>query len=528
MPPSIILSNLSWSTPDGVPLFNNLNLSFGAERTGLVGRNGVGKTTLLRLIAGELRPATGTIHVSGTLGVLKQEFLGSAGETVADLFGARFALALLDRAEAGLADADQLAAADWGLPSRMAVVIARLGLSTGVDASLESLSGGQRTRAALAALIFAEPDFLILDEPTNNLDRDGRQAVIDLLKEWRGGAIVISHDREVLEEMYAIVDLTSLGVARCGGNYSYYQQRKAEELEAVRRDLAHAEKAQIETDRKAQLAAERKVRKDSAGRRARAKGGQPRLMLGAAAERAELSGGANARLREARRKEAQEAVSGAREKIEILQPLRMDIPSTGLPSGKVVLRLDAVTGGYDPVRPVVRDFSLAIVGPERVAITGPNGGGKTTLLALMTGRLKPLLGTVELRSDFAILDQFMSLLDQSLSIRSNFLRLNPEADENHCRAALARFRFRADDALVTVETLSGGQKLRAGLACALGRLAPPQLLILDEPTNYLDLDSIEALEAALVAYDGALLVVSHDEAFLNRLSLDRRIEVGYP
>jgi ATPase subunit of ABC transporter with duplicated ATPase domains len=201
----------------------------------------------------------------------------------------------------------------------------------------------------------------------------------------------------------------------------------------------------------------------------------------------------------------------------------MDIPPTGLAPGKLVLRLDAVTGGYDPELPVIHDLSLTIVGPERVAITGPNGSGKTTLLALISGWLEPQRGNVDLRVPFAFLDQHLSLLDPSISIRGNFLALNPQADENHCRASLARFRFRADDALLKVGTLSAGQKLRAGLACALGGPEPPELLILDEPTNYLDLDSTEALECALTAYDGSLLVVSHDEAFLARISLDRRI-----
>jgi ATPase subunit of ABC transporter with duplicated ATPase domains len=178
---------------------------------------------------------------------------------------------------------------------------------------------------------------------------------------------------------------------------------------------------------------------------------------------------------------------------------------------------------YDPARPVIRDLSLSIIGSQRVAITGPNGSGKTTLPALITGQLAPQDGEVDLRVPFAMLDQHLSFLDSGASIRANFLRLNPQADENECRASLARFQFRADDAMIKVESLSGGQKSRAALACALGRSDPPALLILDEPTNYLDLNSIEALESALAAYDGSLLVVSHDEAFLARLSLDRRI-----
>jgi ATPase subunit of ABC transporter with duplicated ATPase domains len=166
---------------------------------------------------------------------------------------------------------------------------------------------------------------------------------------------------------------------------------------------------------------------------------------------------------------------------------------------------------------------MTLTGPERVAVTGPNGSGKTTLLALITGKLKPWTGTVRVTDSFALLDQQVSLLDPSLSIRDNFRRLNPQSDENSCRAALARFMFRADAALQVVSTLSGGQMLRAGLACVLGGAVPPDLLILDEPTNHLDIDSIEAVEAGLRAYDGALLVVSHDEAVLEAIGMTRRI-----
>jgi ATPase subunit of ABC transporter with duplicated ATPase domains len=197
-----------------------------------------------------------------------------------------------------------------------------------------------------------------------------------------------------------------------------------------------------------------------------------------------------------------------------------------LPTNKTVLKMDSASAGFEPARPIIRDLSFVITGPERIAVTGPNGSGKTTFLALVTGALQPWTGTVRVMTDFALLDQRVSLLDPSLSIRDNFQRINRRADENTCRAALARFMFRADAALQIVSSLSGGQLLRAGLACVLGGAAPPALLILDEPTNHLDIDSIEAVEAGLRAYDGALLVVSHDEAFLEAIGISRRLELS--
>ena len=527
MPATITLQNLGWSTPDGRDLFSHLDLSFGAERTGLVGRNGVGKTTLLRLVTSELAPQTGTVTTDGRLAVLRQSVRPGPDETIASLFGVTGGLALLARAERGEASADELANADWTLEARMAAALADLGLDLPADTSLLSLSGGQATRAALAALTFAEPDFLLLDEPTNNLDRDGRDAVIGLLGRWKAGAIVISHDRELLDTMDAIVELTSLGATRYGGNWSHYRERKALELAAAQHDLADAERRVDEVRKSAQAAAERQARRDSAGKKMARKGGIPRIILGGMKENAENTGAATRRLAERQGREAAEAANLARQRIEVLQPMTVDVPSTGLAAGKTVLRLDGVSAGYSPDRPVIEDLSLTLIGPERVAVTGPNGSGKTTLLALVTGALAPFAGTVEVLTRFAMLDQRVSLLDPALSIADNFARLNPGADATACRGALARFMFRADAALQVVGTLSGGQMLRAGLAAVLGT-SPPPLLILDEPTNHLDIGSIEAVEAGLRAYDGALLVVSHDEAFLEAIGINRRVALPRP
>lgn len=525
MSASITLSNLSWSTPDGRPLFSDLDVTFGPERTGLVGRNGTGKSTLLRLIAGRIPSTTGQIGVTGSVAMMRQEAMAHPDETVADILGVAPALDLLDRLARGEGAADDLADADWALPTRIETALARCDLLVDPQTRLASLSGGQRSRAALAALVLAEPDFLLLDEPTNNLDREGRRAVIDLLRGWTGGAILASHDREVLEGMDAIVELTSLGAARYGGNYTAFRQRKDGEVDAAARHLAHAERAHTEAARRAQQAAERKARKDSAGRKSRAKGDQPKILLDFAKERSQASGGAGLRLREARRAATEEALATAVEKVEVLEPIRMEIASTGLRPGRTVVCLENVTGGYDPERPVIRDLSLTVTGPERIAIAGPNGSGKTTLLKLITGQIRPVRGTAEVLVGWALVDQHVGMLAPDRTLRENFVALDPGATPHMAHAALARFGFRADDALRRVEDLSGGERVRGGLACVLGGTPPPQVLILDEPTNHLDLDGIAALEAALASYDGAVIVVSHDTAFLGALGPGRVIEL---
>ncbi|WP_372715685.1 ATP-binding cassette domain-containing protein [Novipirellula sp.] len=224
--------------------------------------------------------------------------------------------------------------------------------------------------------------------------------------------------------------------------------------------------------------------------------------------------------------QALENVEQARARVEILDELAIAVPATGLSNSRVVLAFDAVTAGYYPDRPIIRDLTFSLIGPERIALVGPNGSGKTTIIRLLDRQLTPLQGTVSVRVSMAVLDQRASFLNPKLSVLDNFKRRNPTSSENLCRHTLASFLFKSDAALQTVGTLSGGQILRAGLACLLGAPEPPALLILDEPTNHLDIDSIEAVERGLNSYDGAILVVSHDEVFLRNVNATRRIELS--
>ncbi|MBS7543436.1 ABC-F family ATP-binding cassette domain-containing protein [Ancylobacter oerskovii] len=524
---SIRIAGLVLATSDGRTLLDGLDLNFGKERTGLVGRNGIGKSSLLRAIAGELAPLAGSIQREGSLALQKQSVRFPPGETIADLFGVAHQLAVLRRAAAGRADAEELVDVDWSLEERIGAALARLALQADAGTPLSQLSGGQATRAGLAAAIFREPDFLLLDEPTNNLDRAGRRAVIDLVAGWRSGLVVVSHDRELLKQVDAIVELTSLGATRYGGNWTAYRARKAVELAAARHELAHAERTVAEIGRKAQATAERQDRRAAAGARKGARGDLPKILVGGRKSSAENSRGDGIRLAERRRSEAQDAAAEARANIEILQPLSITLPSTGLAAGRRVLGCENVTAGHDRDDPVIRDLSFEMIGPERVALVGPNGSGKTTLLQLVAGTLRPFAGRVSTVPDHAMLDQHVGLLDPGATILDNFMRLNPASSHNACRAALAGFLFRAEAALQPVGGLSGGEILRAGLACVFGGTRPPSLLILDEPTNHLDLDSIEAIEAALRAYDGALLVVSHDERFLENIGMTRRLDLAH-
>lgn len=527
MPTFVTLDSLSAKTPDGRVLFENLTLAFGAERSGLVGRNGVGKTTLLRIIAGELAAAGGSVAVRGRVAVLRQAVQPPPSATVADLMGVAAPLARLRRLEDGLGSAEDLDEADWDLQPRLDLALAELGLpGLALDRPAASLSGGQVTRTALAGLIAQSPDLLILDEPTNNLDAGARELVAQVLESWRGGAIVVSHDRDLLRRMDRIVELNTLGARVHGGNYDLYAERKAAEEAAVAHELADAEKAQARVARETQAAAERKARRDAAGRRAHAKGGEPRLFLDAQAERAEVSGAREGRLADRLRSDAAADLAAAQAKVERVRKLGFELPPTGLAAGKTVLIVQEAGFAYPDRPPVLDGVSLRIVGPERVAVSGPNGAGKTTLIRLAAGELAPTVGAVTLGATVAFLDQQTAMLRLGETLAQAFRRLNPQASENQARAALARFLFRNTAADKRVDELSGGERLRAALACVLIADRPPQLLILDEPTNHLDLASIEAVEAALSGYDGALLVVSHDRDFLAAIGIEREVVLG--
>ncbi|MEZ6001509.1 ABC-F family ATP-binding cassette domain-containing protein [Hyphomonas sp.] len=520
----LTLDSLSLSTPDGTPLFGNLTLSLGRERVGLVGRNGSGKSTLLHAIMGSVAPTSGGIHLNGTVGMLQQSL--DEALDLAGALGITDSLACLARLESGDGSVEDAADADWTLPSRVEQAIADTGLrDIPLDTPVATLSGGERMRVALARQILEAPDLLLLDEPTNNLDTEGRQAIASLMRAWPGGLLIASHDRDLLEQVDRIVDLSPVGVTIFSGGWSEYAAAREAAREAAEADLARASDTLKRTRKSVQQAKEKQDRRDKAGRAARTKGDAPKMLLDKRQERAEATRGKGSALAARQMTESEEDLATARARIEILAPITMDLPHCGLPSGRRLIEFKGVEmafGGRHLFGPL--DFQLT--GPERVAIAGPNGSGKSTLLRLVTGALQPTSGTASrLTENFALLDQHVSLLAPDETILDNMHRLNPGLSANAAHAALARFGFRNDDAMQMAGTLSGGEKLRAGLACVFARPEPPDLLILDEPTNHLDLRAIEALETGLNAWDGAILLVSHDAAFLNAIDVTRTVNL---
>ena len=521
MPAFVILDSISLTTPDGRPLFDGLTLAQERERTGIVGRNGSGKSTLLRLIRGEVEPAGGSVQRIGSIGMLTQ--LADERETIAQALRVADDLARLRRLEAGEGSLDDAAAADWTLETRLQAALVDAGMpGLPLERAIASLSGGERTRVALARLLIEAPDVLVLDEPTNNLDSDGRQAVAQLLERWQGGVIVASHDRSLLERVDRIVELTPVGITVFGGGWSaFIDQRNATRARAEA-DLDRATDALRNAERAVQKAREKKARRDKAGRAWRAKGIEDKMFMDREKERAENSAARQSHLGARVIGDRADALEQARARVEILTPLAIDLPRTALPGSRELIAFTKVEMGFGE-RHLFGPLSFEVRGPERIAIRGANGSGKSTLVRLITGELAPSAGEIRRLTDrMAVLDQHVRLLDPDESILENLRRLNQDLSDNEAHAALARFAFRNKAALQIAGTLSGGERLRAGLACVFAQ-GLPQLLLMDEPTNHLDLASIEELENALGNYDGALIVVSHDQTFLQAIGIEREI-----
>ncbi|MEU8683615.1 ABC-F family ATP-binding cassette domain-containing protein [Streptomyces sp. NPDC048611] len=515
---SIVCTGLGFTWPDGSPVLADFPLTVGPGRTGLIGLNGAGKSTLLKLIAGELTPTEGTVKVAGEVGYLPQHAPLDTALRVDEALGIHTARAALHAIEGGDASEEHFTAVgdDWDVEERARATLDQLGL-TGIDLdrTIGEVSGGESVLLRLAALLLRRPDVLLLDEPTNNLDRAARQRLYSAVAGWSGVLVVVSHDRELLEHVDRIADLRDGEVHWYGGNFSAYERALAVEQEAAERMLRVAE-ADVQRQKReladAQIKLARRVRygnKMSANKR------EPKIVMNERKREAQVSAGKHRTLHTERLKEARDRLDEAVEAVRDDDEIRIDLPHTAVPPGRTVLTLQGLRTRYGG------RADLELRGPERIALTGHNGSGKTTLLRTVAGEIPPEAGTAETHVPYRFLPQRLEVLDPELTVAENVARFAPDATNNRIRARLARFLFKGARADQRAGTLSGGERFRASLAALMLAEPAPQLLLLDEPTNNLDLASVRRLVTALESYEGALLVVSHDPAFLRDLGITR-------
>lgn len=515
------------ATPDGRTLFKDLDLLLPTGLTALIGRNGCGKSTLLRLLAGRQRPDAGVATLHTTLAYIPQEYRPGPGESVLDLLGCRAPLLALRRIAAGGSDPADFDAVgdDWDLEARLQHELQRLGLPhLDLHQPADRCSGGELTRVLLAGALLRRPGLLLLDEPTNHLDAMARQMLLDQLRTFPGGVLVVSHDRALLDQADRIWKLSELGLKSYCGPWTAYEQAHTAEVDAAERRVAEAGAQLKQRKRQRQAVQERQQRRLSRGRRNRDNANQAKVLLDRAKERSESTTGRLGRDHATRIQDATAQKREAERLLEQIDPVALPVTRVQVPAGKRLVTLCDVRFGYGD-KPVIDGVSLDLVGPRRLALCGPNGSGKSTLLKLIAGTLVPNSGSVSRAVPCTLLDQHLGLLDDQHSALENFRRISPGLSDTEYRTRLAVLRLRHDHALRPVGQLSGGQRLKAALACLLLGPEPPPLLLLDEPTNHQDLESIAALEQALHAYSGGLIVVSHDLHFLERIGIDATLDL---
>ena len=512
----ITLNSLSLRWPDGSVCLHEVSITFSAGLTGIVGRNGAGKTSLLKLITGEIKPTSGTINTVGRVGELPQRLTLETEARVADLLGIAPVTDAIDAIESGDADPRhfEVIGDDWDIEARAEAALGEAGLEIDLRRNVGTLSGGETMLIAIIGLRLARDPITVLDEPTNNLDRDTRERLYRLLEGWPGTLVVVSHDPGLLRLVDQIAEVRDGRLTSYGGGWDAYQAQVAGEQEAAQREVAAAEQ-RLRVEQRQRDEAQRKLaHRDRTAAKAATQGigkmAQNYLTNRAEKSAAKLRGQHDDDIAAAR-----EAVDAAEAKLRDDESIAIDLPDPQVGAGRRLAEFRDAGG---------RQHFLA--GPERVALVGPNGIGKTVLLeTLVAGRppagVSPLVEPIARTDRIGYLAQRLDGLDESASVLDNVRSAAPASTPGQIRNRLARFGLRGDAVHRPVATLSGGERFRAALAALLLAEPPAQLLVLDEPTNNLDLATVDALVSALTHYRGGLLVVSHDEDFLARLGVQR-------
>ncbi|KJL32417.1 ABC-F family ATP-binding cassette domain-containing protein [Microbacterium azadirachtae] len=536
---AVVLDRVTFTWPDGSTALDSVSGAFGAGRTGLVGRNGSGKSTLLRLIAGELTPTSGHITATGEVAYLPQRLTLDTHARVAELLGVAGALDAVRAIAAGDVDPARFdeVGDDWDVEARAEAALAEAGLDPSfLDRTVGELSGGEAVLVAIAGIRARRAPITLLDEPTNNLDREARARLGEMVRSWRGTLVVVSHDVALLELMDDTAELYGRELSVFGGPYSEWRTWLDTEQESAKQAERDAKQA-FRKEKRQRIEAELKLAtRSQMAKKAFEEKRVPKIVANGRKMAAQVSAG---RLRtEVAEKEgtARDALDAAGHRIRNDATMKIELPDPGVSRSRRIATLGDAERFW------------TIQGPERVALIGRNGVGKTTLLRRLVdeaGSADPgadpgadpapsdpasvpevsVLSGVPHTDRIGYLPQRIDGLDETATVVENVAARAPEIPEKDLRNRLARFLIRGAAMDRPVGALSGGERFRVALATLLLADPAPHLVVLDEPTNNLDLDTVDQVVQALRAYRGAVLVVSHDDAFLQRLDLDLTLEL---
>ena len=574
----ITLDHISYAHPSEPALFIDLSAVFSAPLTGLIGDNGCGKTTLMRLILGDLTPDSGSLAAPERMAYLPQDLGLDREQTLAELCGISEILWALQAVESGEYSPElyDTIGDNWDVEERTLTALATYGFTPGTQVDrdnpdtvralfarqMRSFSGGEAVIAALASLMVSDPEFILLDEPTNNLDSAAKAQLFTALEALPCPALIISHDRDLLERMHVIAELHAdrQGVAHLRlfeGNYSTYRQALDTEQQAAQRRVTEA-KNRVRSAHREWVHAQEIISKNMAQVW---KDDQPDTILALAKDASRQAAAKLRVLRVGKQEQAQEEYQNAQNEVRVQEKIYAELSQQPLPAGRKVLELRRVDSRrvdsrvsretftvQQPTKvdslhflpaeadsenqqgiPAEHPEHLILSGPEHLRITGANGSGKTTLLEAIAHAKDPeYLSPVQpaYRVEYSIEGAYIPqriTLDPQLTLLQSVQQDNRGVSEQHLRDQLARLLFRRESVHHKTGELSGGERFRAAVAQVLLADPVPQLLMLDEPTNNLDISSVDWLVQALEAYTGALIVVSHDEDFCRRIRIDRTL-----
>lgn len=528
---SIVVNSLAYIHPDGKVLFNNISFSVQiGDKVSLVGNNGVGKSTLLRIAAGYLNPTEGEVVISGNVYYIPQ-ILGQFDDaSIMQILQVEEKMNAFQSILSGDASQQNLDILndDWGIEERVNTAlrywrIEHLGLST----KMSSLSGGEKTKVFLAGIQIHSPDIILLDEPSNHLDMESRNILYRFIEKEKNTLLVVSHDRRLLNLVNKTIELTAGSADMYGGNYDFYNEQKTIKVNALQSQLAEKEKSMKQIQQKSREIAEQRQKQESRGKIQKAKAGVPRIVMGGLKNNAERSSAKINNEQAEKMSHVSSDIHSIRQQIQAEKILRINIANSSLHKGKTLVDAKDVNVIYDGNSLWNEPLSFQIYSGDRIQIRGNNGTGKTSLLKLVTGDNKAFIGNLSIANFGALyIDQQYSMIEDRLTVFEHAQRFNERClPEHDLKMLLHCHQFGQDYWNRACADLSGGERMKLLLCCLSISQNSIDVLILDEPTNNLDIHSQKILTAAIKEFEGTILVVSHDIFFVNEIGINKYIDL---